>query len=282
MAKEKKAPKQSHNNMTQKKPGWNVYEPVSIPDKFPANRVSLNPSNFERLINQHGMRCLIYRSFFCPNVKSVDGAEHEIDCQVPGCNGSGIIDMTPIESMVLIQRQELAKRQDVSGFVDDNSISATFHTGINVQYFTLIELLDHQQIFYERIKRSTGDIDVLKFPVKRVNLVLSKKGIQYYQTIDFILDPNGNIRWKTNCGPESGEIYSIHYEANIRYRASRALHVSRFAQIKNTDGTVGMVKLPEVWECTREMFVKRTDKDGMEILQNKVSTDSEEEEETED
>ena len=33
---------------------------------------------------------------------------------------------------------------------------------------------------------------------------------------------------------------------------------------------------------TREMFVKRTDKDGMEILQNKVSTDSEEEEETED
>ena len=258
----------SHNNNTKKKPGWNVKEPITMIDPVSNNRVSFTPSEFERLIKQHGVRVKVYRSMFCPNVKSVDDGQHEIKCEIPGCNGSGIVDTHPIETYALIQNQNLEKLALAEGFVDGNSVAATFLIGIELQYFTLVELCDHTDIYFQHIKRSNGNIDVLKYRARRINVILSKKGIEYYQGIDFSIDPNGNVLWVVNRGPETGEIYSIHYEANVQFRATRAMHNNRFAQVKDDDGKIAFVKMPEQWMLAKEFLVKRKDSEGNEILPN--------------
>jgi len=278
MSNTKKKDKATVNATTQKKPSWNMSEPVSINDPYASNRTSLTPKNFERLILQHGIRVKIYRTFFCPNVKDVDSGQHEIDCQVPGCS-RGYIDVDPIDTMCLIQRQELIKRQSAEGFVDDQSCHGTFLLGINLQYMTLVELQDYFQIYYELIKRSTGDSDTTKFSAKRVNIIMDKKGIRYYQTIDFHVSPTGTIQWIANRGPEAGEIYSIHYESNVRYRCTKAVQVSRFTQIKNSDGTVAFQKMPELWTLNREFMPKNLDFNGNEILPNKIVDDDDSTEE---
>lgn len=270
MSNTKKKDVATHNDTTQNAPSWQVPEPVAIPDKYSTNRTSLTPKNFERLCIQHGVRVRIYRSFFCPNVKDIGGA-HNIDCTIPGCDGTtGIIDVDPVETMCLLQRQELIKRQSAEGFVDDSTVMGTFLLGFDLQYFSLVEILDYQSLYFEQIKRSSGDIDATKYNAKTVNVLMDSKGIRYYQTIDFSVDPNGSIKWHINKGPKSGDIYSVHYYANIRFRASKAVQVVRFSQVKNSDGTVSFVKMPCLWELSREFMPKRVDQEGNVIPPNKL------------
>lgn len=185
-----------HNNTTKKKQGWNVPEPKKRTEPNSRERVDLNPEAFDRLIEQKGMMCRVYRTTYCPNVKSVDGAEHEIDCQI--CNGSGFIDFDPICTYVFIQAQELDKMPQIEGFVDGNTVMMTFPIGVEMQYFTKVELHDQKQVFPQRVLRKEGSlVDVLKYPACRVNGLIGKTGIRYFQGIDFDLDFNGNVRWLT-------------------------------------------------------------------------------------
>lgn len=261
----------SHNNSTNKRTAWAVKEPTKIDDKYSDQRVSLSQDEFDKLLFQQGCRVKIYRTLYCPNVKSIDGAEHNIDCDM--CNGSGLIDLHPLETTIVIQNQNLEKYQLIEGNVDGNTVVGTFPIGIELQYFTLVELVDHTDIFMERIKRSSGDIDVLKYTAKRVNVCIDQNNVEYYECIDFKLDPNGNIMWKNGRGPSPSTIYSVHYEAAVQFRAVRALHVNRFVQVKDDGdaGKVAFIKMPEQWFLKKEFLVKRVDQNGNEILPNPIN-----------
>lgn len=258
---------QNTNNLT----GWQVKDPVTLP-KPPAKggqpRVDIDAGRFDALIKSKGVRVKVFRTSFCPNVKSIDGAEHEIDCTL--CNGSGFIDARCIETVAFFQNQSLEKTPMAEGFVDGNSVLATFLIGIELQYFTKVELLDFTEIFYQRIKRSRGDIDTLKYSARRVNFLMDQNGKEYFEGNDFSLDPNGNIRWKANKGPDPETIYTIHYEAAVQFRAVRAMHVNRFTQNPTQDG-IKQLKLQEQWLLQKEFLVKRRDQDGNEMLPNLIS-----------
>jgi hypothetical protein len=189
------ADRYGHNRTTKKKKSWNVKESVIRPEEDARNRIDLKPDEFDRLIKQKGVIARVFRTTYCPNVKSVDGAEHEIDCTI--CNGSGFIDLDPICCHVFIQTQELDKLPNIEGFVDGNTVLITFPIGVEIQYFTKIELHDFTDIFPQRVLRKRGDLtDVLKYSACRVNLLIGKDGTRYYDGIDFRLDLNGNIRWQ--------------------------------------------------------------------------------------
>lgn len=220
-----------HNKTTKKQPGWNVPEPKIRPEPTSRERVDINPEAFDRLIQQKGMMCKVYRTTYCPNVKSVDGAEHEIDCDI--CNGSGFIDLDPICTYVFIQAQELEKMPNIEGFVDGNTVMMTFPIGVEIQYFTKVELHDQRQVFPQRVLRKAGSLtDVLKYPACRVNAVIGKTGTRYYQGIDFDLDFNGSVRWLTpgdqqlisfSLVPDSGTFtltFGGHTTAAIAFNAS--------------------------------------------------------------
>ncbi len=186
--------KYGHNQTTKRKPGWDVKESVTRPETNSRERVDVRPEAFDRLINQKGVMARIYRTLYCPNVKSVDGAEHEIDCTL--CNGSGFIDVDPICCHVYIQTQDLHELPNIEGFLDGNTISVTFPAGVEVQYFTKIELHDFTDVFPQRVLRKRGTlVDILKYPACRVNVLLDRNNVRYHQGIDFILDANGNVKW---------------------------------------------------------------------------------------
>lgn len=251
--------------------GWRVKPPVTLSGKRSPGRVDFDPEKFKKLLEQKGARVRVFRTTYCPNVKSIDGAEHNIDCDL--CNGSGWLDIRPIETIAVIQNQSFEKMIFSEGMFDGNSVAGTFNFGIDLQYFTLVELVDYPEIFYQRVKRQQGGVDVLKYKAIAVNVLIDKMGREYFQDRDFILDINGSIRWQPGKGPESGMIYTIHYECAMQFRAVRAMHVNRFTQVFSPEngGQVKHIKLPEQWLLQKEFLVKRKDRDGNEILPNLIS-----------
>lgn len=250
-----------HNKRTKKKKAWDVKEPKSLPDANPKGRIDLQVEDFDTLIDQKGVRMKVYRSMYCPNVKSVDGAEHEIDCNL--CNGSAWLDRNPIETLGFIQNQGIERLLDSEGGQHDgNSVLISFPIGIELQYFTLIELCDFTQLYFQRLMRKEGTtVDILKYKACRINQVVDSTGKEYYQGQDFLIDPNGNIKWiDATRIPADDTIYSVHYECHVQYRAVRAMHVSRFTQYKpKGEPLVQHIKLPEQWLCTKEFLLRRRD-----------------------
>lgn len=257
------------NSNKPKPPGWNTKTQTFVAAQHKSGRVDLDPAQFEKLLQEKGVRVEVFRSMFCPNVKSIDGAEHNIDCEI--CNGSGFLDRHPLCTVAFIQNQSLEKMPFVEGMVDGNAVAATFPAGVELQYFTLVRLIDFTEPFFQRIKRQEGDVDVLKYKACNVNVVVGSDGKEFFQDNDFTLDPNGSIRWKENKGPFPGDIYAIHYDAAVQFRAVRAMHANRFTQVfsKSAGGALH-VKLPEQWLLQKEFLVKRTDSLGNEILPNQI------------
>lgn len=250
-----------HNKKTKKKKAWDVKESKLLPDDNPRGRVDLRIEDFDALIDQKGVNLMVYRTMYCPNVKSVDGGEHEIDCQL--CNGSGFLDKNPIKTKGFIQNQNIERLLDEHGGQHDgNSVLISFPIGIEMQYFTLIELCDFTQPYFQRVMRKEGtDVDVLKYKACRINQVFDKLGNEFFQGQDFVIDPNGNIKWVDDTRiPDDGMIYSVHYECHVQFRATRAMHVSRFTQYKAPgEPLVEHIKMPEQWLCTKEFLLRRKD-----------------------
>ena len=260
--------KHGHNKTTKNKTSWNVKESKLRPETNAQGRVDLDPFAFEALIQQKGVNVKVSRSLYCPNVKSVDGAEHNIDCQL--CNGSGFIDVDPICTKAVIQNQNLESIAKIEGNVDGNHVAITFPIGIELQYFTLVELTDFTEIYYQRVMRNPDSTtDVLKYRACRVNVVIDSNGVKYYQDQDFQLDVNGNILWSGTRVPADNSIYSIHYEAHVQFRAVSAMHVNRFSQYKpkGENGQVEHLKFQEQWMCVKEFLVRRRDLAGNDLDQ---------------
>lgn len=249
---------------------WDTKKKVFVQGKNSAGRVDLDPEAFEKLLKEKGSRVKVFRTTYCPNVKSIDGAEHNIDCKL--CNGSGFLDVNHICTIAFLQSQSLEKMAAVEGMIDGNAISATFPAGIELQYFTLVQLEDFTEPFFQRIKRQRGNVDVLKYKATRVNVLIDQRGKVYEGDNHFTLDANGNIMWKPDQGPDEGTIYTIHYDCAVQFRAVRAMHTNRFTQVftKDNGGGIYHVKLPEQWLLQKEFLVKRTDRDGNEILPNLI------------
>lgn len=262
-----------HNKKTKGAKGWNVKDSKVLNDTDAVQRVDLRPDDFDRMIEQKGVNLKVYRTSYCPNVKSVDGAEHEIDCQL--CNGSGFIDRNPLCTKGFLQNQELERMMEtVAGQHDGNSVLITFPIGVELQYFTRVELVDFTDIYFQRVMRKPeSTIDVLKYKACRINMVIDSNGVEYFQDQDFKIDPNGNIAWIFTVddsgpdpvnvitrGPADNVIYSVHYECHVQFRATRALHVNRFTQYKAPgEPQVEHIKMMEQWLCTKEFLLRRKD-----------------------
>lgn len=248
-----------HNKKTKKQKSWDVKESKQFEDTDPKGRVDLKVDEFDRMIEQKGVNLCVFRTMYCPNVKSADSAEHEIDCQL--CNGSGFIDRNPITVKGFLQNQELERMLDGQGGQHDgNTVLITFPIGVELQYFTKIELVDFTDIYFERIMRKEdSNVDVLKYKACRVNLIIDKNGVEYFQGQDYKIDPNGNVMWMDRK-PADNLIYSIHYECHVQFRATRAMHVNRFTQYKPAGAAkVEHIKMMEQWLCTKEFLLRRKD-----------------------
>lgn len=261
-------PTHGHNFNTGKQTAWHVKEPViKTGIEFDSEQVYLDPAKFRKLIDIKGVDVCVYRTSYCPKVKSIDGAEHEIDCDL--CNGSGWVDRYPLKTVAFLQSLDLEKYPNLEGYVDGNNVTMSFPIGIELQYFNLVELTDFTDIYMQRVRRTEGtNTDNLKYHACRVNFLMDYNAVDYFQDSDFKINQEGNIEWLTTSGarkPADKLPYTVHYEAQVQFRAVKAMHVNRFTPVKVGE-TLEYVKLPEQWLMAKEFLVRRRGLDGNVIL----------------
>ena len=160
----------------------------------------INPDQLDRLIKDLGVRVRLYKSTICPNIKSIESMDHDLNCKL--CNNN-MIDFCPTETIALFQQQELTEQFKHIGTFSLDEVQVTFLAGITLQTFAKVELLDFEEDFYELVHRQVGsDIDVLKYKACSIDGLfevdkVANKIISYERDSDFKINVDGNIEWLT-------------------------------------------------------------------------------------
>lgn len=220
-------------------------------------------------INDLGIRVKVYRSTLCPNMTSLESADHDVNCTI--CNNM-MIDFCPEETTCLFQQQSLAEQFKVQGTFSLDEIMVTFLSGVTLHTYTRVDLLDFKEDFFELIQRQEGtDIDYLKYKacdIIGLFTVASNVLEEYHYGTDFDIDSEGRVRWLSAHRPADRQIYSIYYKYAPIFRAIKAMHRDRYSQynlrpnnikapkVQINDKTY--VKLPETWILKRDYLVERS------------------------
>lgn len=221
---------------------------------------------FDQFITDHAARVKVYKTVECPNVKSIDGAQHSIAC--PLCR-RGFIDRDPIETYVSFQSQALSKMIEADADWDDQQALATFTAGIDITYLSKIEVLDYTNPFNQRVQKQKGDIDRLFYSAFKVHFIVDQNGKDYIPFKDFKLDNNGDVQWLFADRPKIGDIYTIYYDYFVTFRAVKAAHNSRWGQEK-INGKFVPVEYQQAWYLKRDFFAERTDSNGNLLEANRI------------
>lgn len=219
-----------------------------------------------------GVRVKLYKSAICPNMKSLESMDHNVNCEV--CNNN-MIDFDPKLTIAMFQQQDYQEMFKVQGTFHVDEVIATFISGETLQLYTRVELLDFPEDFIELIQRqefATTDTDLLKYKAcKIVGCFVVRSGAlkRFHEGADFILDKNGSIKWLSSNRPNDKEIYSLYYKYLPVYRAIKAVHRDRFSQYNNRPDKIAApkkqidgktyVKLPETWVLKRDYLLERRD-----------------------
>lgn len=245
--------------------------------KRKSNGIDVNALNQE--VDDLGVRIKISRATVCPNIKSIESMDHDINCTV--CNNN-MIDFGCKESIGLMQQQDLVEKFKIEGTFNMDEVLMTFKSDITLHIFSRIEILDFAEDFFELIQRQEAtSVDKLKYPACSVLAIFTVAGnvkTEYFEGADFQIDINGNLKWTGTHKPADRDVYSIYYQHHPVFRAVRALHRDRYSQYnlrpetiespKKTVGDKTFVKLPETWILKRDYLVERRDLTGALIPDN--------------
>jgi hypothetical protein len=241
----------------------------------------VNVDRLDQLIKDLGVRVRVWKSTVCPNFKSLESLDHDVNCNL--CSNN-MIDFDCRETLALFQQQDLVEQFKLQGTFNMDELLVSFMAGVTLHIYSKIELLDFAEDFYEAVQRQeNGDIDVLKYPACDVLAVFtaedSNTQTRYYQGNDFTLDQNGSIKWTGSHRPDDRQIYSVYYRYHPVYRAIKAVHRDRYSQFNLRSGTLKAdgsktvdgktyVKMPETWILKRDYLLDRKDSQGQAIAAN--------------
>ncbi len=239
----------------------------------------VNPDRLDQLIRDLGVRVRVYKSTLCPNMKSLESLDHNVNCKV--CNNN-MIDFCPKETLALFQQQDLVEQYKLQGTFSMDEILVSFLSGQTLGHMSKVELLDFQEDFFELVQRQEGvNVDQLKYPACKILGVFTATATtttQYHADVDFKINVNGNIEWIGAHKPTDRQIYSIYYQHHPVFRAIKAVHRDRYSQynlrpgdIQSQKVSVGgktYVKLPETWILKRDYLLERRDRNGNPLPQN--------------
>jgi len=230
----------------------------------------VNPDRLEQLIQDLGIRVRIFKSTICPNMKSLESLDHDINCTV--CNNA-MIDFAPHNSKAMFQQQDLVDQFKMQGTFFIDEILASFPADETLHRYARVELLDFSEDFFELIQRQVGTAtDRLKYSatsVIGVFTVVNNVQDEFFFGTDFELDVNGDLKWISAHKPADKQVYTIYYRYRPVYRAIKAVHRDRYTQYnirpeeivtpKVTIEGRTYVKLPETWILKRDYLVERRD-----------------------
>lgn len=241
----------------------------------------MNVDRLDQLVKDLGVRIKLYRSTVCPNVKSLESLDHDVNCKI--CNNN-MVDFAPVETLGLFQQQDFLELFKVQGTFNTDEVMVTFLSGYTLQQYTRVDLLDFKEDFFELVQRQffgSTPVDVLKYRACEVTGVFVIRNgvlIEFHCGADFALDVNGSVKWLGAHRPLDQEIYSIYYKYHPVYRAIKGIHRDRFSQFNTRPGDikapkvtingVTYIKMPETWILKRDYLVERYTKQGQPLAPN--------------
>lgn len=246
---------------------------------MPRKSQGIDVDALDQEIKDLGVRVQLYKSTVCPNMKSIESVDHDINCTV--CDNN-MIDFCAHETLMLIQQQDFKQLFAVQGTFSIDEVMATFLSSQTLQHYAKVVLLDFNEDFFELVQRQQGtNTDRLKYPACTVVGIFTVSGnakTQYYQGADFEIDVNGSIKWTGTHKPADKQIYSIYYQYHPVFRAIKAVHRTRYSQYnrrpneiqapKKTVGDNTYVRLPETWILKRDYLINRKDVNGGDLPPN--------------
>lgn len=239
----------------------------------------INVDKLNQEIKDLGVRIRVWRSTVCPNMKSIESMDHDVNCTV--CNNN-MIDFGCFESVGLIQQQDLVEQFKLTGTFSMDEALMSFLSEVTLHIFAKIQILDFTEDFFELVQRQDTvttpsplpQTDRLKYAACKilgVFTVINNVKTEYHEGADFQLDINGDIQWIGAHKPADRQIYSIYYKHHPVFRAVRAMHRNRWSQYNNrpdsidptvpkkTVGDRTYVKLPDAWILKRDYLIERRD-----------------------
>lgn len=232
--------------------------------------VQLDPRDLNSLIYKKGVRVKIWDIIPCPNVKSIDGREHEINCHL--CDGNGYLDENGRETLAFSQSYSKDLLKNPEGIItewEEGVAYLSFLVGVNLSYFSKVMLLDYAKPYYERVQRQSGSADKVRYPIHKVNIIRDKNGVRYVQDTDFIVE-EGMVKWLSGKGPATGVIYGINYDTNVVYRCMSALHQGRYGTNEVKVPELQVVEYPEQWKVKLDYLITQKRSDGTTIDPNQL------------
>lgn len=194
-------------------------------------RVDIDPREFDKLIEDQGVRVRIIPALLCPNRTDVADTNHSLDC--PICFGENVIDIQEecIETWAYIQAIKLDKDFFVQGVFDMKDAMITVQSGVKIYYWYRIEIIDFASIFNQLIK-ATGDLDRTRYrPATELSydkhFLIDSTGKRYRCGEDFQIEDQ-QIRWITANRPTVGSLYSFSYPITPTFRVLELMHESRY------------------------------------------------------
>jgi hypothetical protein len=214
--------------------------------KAKPGRVDLIPEEFDNLVEDQGIRIRITPSAVCPNRTELEDTNHKLDC--PLCFGSQVVDIKDecFEEWAFMQSIHIDKQFNVQGMFDIKDAKITFKQGTRVGYWFKIEVLDFASVFNEVLKRKSGDIDILRYPVGGCDTpfhLMDKTGKKYYINQDYRVDGRDLI-W-IGERPETGTLYTFVYPVLPTFRVIELLNENRYYYRSFKQKTKEPVNLPQ-------------------------------------
>lgn len=237
----------------------------------------IDPDTLDQLVKDLGVRVRVYKSTILPNMKSLESYDQDLNTKLGKIKenlkvGNNMIDFDPIDTVAMFQQQELVEQYKLAGTFHIDEIMVTFLSGITLSPMTRVELMDFEEDFTELIPRQRGtNVDRLKYAACEIVGVFTindqKVPERYYPEVDFLLTPDGDIRWVGTHRPDDDQIYSIYYKFHPTFRALKAIHRDRYSQFnrrptnieapnKQREGAT-YVRLPETWILKRDFLIER-------------------------
>jgi len=196
-------------------------------------RISFVVPDFDKLIEDQGVKVLITPTLICPNITDLDTYNHSLVC--PTCD-NGIVDIASgaVETWAFIQGISKDKEFGQDGIWEMRDAQMTFKSNdIRANFWYKVEVLDFTSAYNELIKRDAGGLsDETRYTPQVATFtkfyLIDKDGTEYIRDTDYEINTNGLTWLGGGDRPDDDAIYSFSYPMLPTYRILDLPHQNRY------------------------------------------------------
>lgn len=225
--------------------------------KEAGKRVDFKPDDFDLLIETKGYLLAWTRAAMCPCAPVTPQTEQpDPNCDL--CNGSGwfyfgdqkgirdwneIGDLNDLQKHIIVSNDAMVIRGvgtsiqntlnpwDKLGNWMSGMMQITVRHQNKLAYYDKLIGLDTEITYSEIVEADGTEALSTRYPTTGVNLLRSET-VTYTPNVDYALDQQGSILWKTGKAPDAGTRLSVHYLCHPTWLVVEHPHVARTSPVK--------------------------------------------------